>query len=102
MIIYNVTVKVENEIRDEWVKWMKNKHIPDVMATGCFKEYRFSKILVDDEDGVNYSIQYLCDSMEMLESYQENHASDLQKEHTLRYTNKFVAFRTLLELEEQG
>jgi hypothetical protein len=34
MILYNVTVSVDPEIHDEWLAWMKSKHIPDVLATG--------------------------------------------------------------------
>ena len=32
MIVYSVTVNIENEVHDDWLSWMKNKHIPDVMA----------------------------------------------------------------------
>ena len=36
MIIYNVTVKIEAEAADEWVKWMKEEHMPELMKTaGC-------------------------------------------------------------------
>lgn len=99
MIIYNVTVNLEDSICDEWVQWMKLKHIPNVMETGCFEEYRFTKILTNHGgDGTNYSIQYLCKNMEILSDYQQTHAPKLQKEHIDRYGNKAIAFRTLLEL----
>lgn len=98
MIIYNVTVNIENDVREEWLRWMKQKHIPDVMATGYFTEHRFCKVLVDEEQGTTYSIQYSCESMEKLKAYQTNEAPRLQKEHTEKYGNKAVAFRTLLEM----
>jgi len=98
MIIYNVTVKISNEKHDDWVSWMKNIHIPEVMATKKFTDYVFSKVLVEDDEGTNYSIQYHCDCMETLEDYQDNHAPKLQQEHTARYKEHFVAFRTLLEV----
>lgn len=31
MIIYNVTVNIEHNVHDEWLKFMKDEHIPDVM-----------------------------------------------------------------------
>ena len=101
MIVYNVTVKIDNEVHDEWVNWMKTVHIPDVMKTGYFLSNRFAKILVDDLDGVNYSIQYTCANMEDLQEYQDRHAHSLQAEHTERYKDKFVAFRTLLEIVDE-
>lgn len=97
MIIYNVTVNVEDSVHDDWLKWMKEVHIPDVMRTGYFTEHRFCKILVQEESGTSYSIQYMCRSMDDLQAYQKEHAPRLQKEHTERYKDKFVAFRTLLE-----
>lgn len=100
MIIYNVTVKIANEVHDDWVNWMKTKHIPDVMATGKFTKYTFSKVLVEDPEGTNYSIQYTCESLAHLDQYQEEHALELQQEHATRYKDQFVAFRTLLEIVE--
>jgi hypothetical protein len=98
MIIYNVTVKVDHDVHDDWLSWMKEVHIPDVMRTGKFVEHQIAKVLVDDHDGTTYAIQYKCSSMQDLESYQAEHAPALQRVHAERYKDKFVAFRTLLEL----
>lgn len=98
MIIYNVTVKVDLDVHDEWLQWMRQIHIPDVMRTGKFIDHQVAKVLVDDQDGITYAIQYKCNSMADLEDYQQNHAASLQRDHAERYKDKFVAFRTLLEL----
>ncbi|HET6244180.1 MAG: DUF4286 family protein [Bacteroidetes bacterium] len=98
MIIYNVTVNIENDVREEWLKWMKEVHIPNVMSTGLFIENRMLKVLVDEESGTTYSIQYTCKRMEDIQIYQRDHAPQLQKEHIEKYKGKFVAFRTLLEV----
>ena len=101
MIIYNVTVNIDEAVQKEWLQWMKDVHIPDVMNTGMFLESRMSKIMGHSEGGVSYSIQYLCESMEKLEQYQNKHATALQKEYTDKYRGKFVAFRTLMEIVHQ-
>ncbi len=100
MIIYNVTVNVENEIHSDWISWMKEAHIPAVMNTGYFIEHKICKVLStqEDETGHTYAIQYTCKTMADLKEYQANHALQLQKEHLDRYEGKFVAFRTLLEV----
>ena len=49
MYIYNVTIKLEHSIHEEWVRWMKEKHIPEVMKTACFTDYKFVRLL-DIED----------------------------------------------------
>ncbi|MGB3946714.1 MAG: DUF4286 family protein [Bacteroidia bacterium] len=98
MIIYNVTVNIENDVREEWLQWMKQQHIPDVMQTGYFIENKICKVLVDEEQGTTYSIQYLCENMDKLKEYQQQHSPRLQKEHADKYANKYVAFRTVLEI----
>ena len=98
MIIYNVTVNIENDVREEWLNWMKSKHIPDVISTGYFIDHKICKVLVDEEQGTTYSIQYSCESHEKLQEYQKLHAPRLQKDVADKYANKFVAFRTLLEV----
>ncbi len=100
MIIYNVTVNVEDEIHMDWIGWMKEVHIPEVMDTGFFLEHKIAKVLTtqEDETGHTYAIQYSCNSMDDLEEYQQKCAAKLQDDHTNRYKGKFVAFRTLLEV----
>ena len=98
MIIYNVTVSIDYDVHDEWLQWMKEVHIPEVMATGRFLESRMSKIHAEEEGGKAYSIQYLTKDMETLEAYQANEAPALQQKHLAKYGNKAVAFRTLLEV----
>ena len=96
MIIYNVTINIDNDVHDEWLQWMREKHIPDVMATGYFLENRLCKVLVDEEQGTTYSFQYTCANMEDLKEYQKLDAPRLQKEVGDKYANKFVAFSLLL------
>ena len=88
---------MENDIHDEWLEWMRSSHILDVINTGMFTGHRILKVLVDDDDGITYSIQYLCKSQEHLDTYFKDYADDLQKEHTGKFEGKFVAFRTMLE-----
>jgi hypothetical protein len=98
MIIYNVTVSVDKEIADDWLNWMRTVHIPDVMATGMFSDFRILKVVTGENSGVTYAIQYTCESHEVLENYQTRFAPALQKEHTERYGDKAAAFRTVLEI----
>ncbi|HRF37768.1 MAG TPA: DUF4286 family protein [Saprospiraceae bacterium] len=99
MIIYNVTVKIEHDLHEDWLNWMRHTHIPDVLATGLFTGHRISKVLGDDDaHGVTYAIQYECPDLDTFLQYQQQHAARLQADHARRYQDKYVAFRTLLEV----
>lgn len=91
------------EAHDEWVTWMKEIHIPDVMSTGMFLEYRMCRLLgMDEPDGITYAIQYYCQNIDTYNLYQNHFANKLQADHAARYRGRFVAFRTLLEVVENG
>jgi hypothetical protein len=98
MIIYNVTVNIDNDVRDEWLKWMKEVHIPNVMKTGFFTESRMLRLIGDEESGgTTYAIQYTCETMRDFELYRDGFSPALKQEASDKFGEKFTAFRTLLE-----
>lgn len=99
MYIYNVTVNIDDSAHDEWLSWMKETHIPDVMETGMFVSNRILQVMVDEESGKTYSIQYEVKDLETLKLYQQVYAPKLQQEHMEKFKDKFVAFRTILRVE---
>ena len=99
MIIYNVTINVDESIHQDWLKWMQNKHINDVLATGLFTSAKMVKVLVEEEmGGTTYAIQYATDSRTKLEDYYKNHAPRLRQEGLKLFADKMLAFRTELEV----
>lgn len=99
MIIYNVTVNIEESISQEWCSWMQKIHIPEIMNTGMFISAKMTRVMVEEHmGGLTYSIQYLCESKSKLDEYQIQFAPKLQQKHTQKFQDKFVAFRTLLEV----
>ena len=99
-IIYNVTVSVDYAVSEKWLTWMKLTHIPEMLKTGKFLEAKLSRILAEESGGASYSIQYLCENMSEYNNYIAEHSQQMQKEHNNKFQGKFVAFRTLLEIEE--
>jgi hypothetical protein len=98
MLIYNVTVKVDADIQSEWLKWMYEVHIPEVMATGKFLEYRVCRLLQDESEGVTFAVQYFSPDLATLVSYQDSDARRLQEAHAQRFSGRYVAFRTAMEV----
>ncbi|MDG1850139.1 MAG: DUF4286 family protein [Flavobacteriales bacterium] len=102
MIIYNVTSNIDESIEQEWLNWMKETHIPEVMKTHMFVSAKMTKVLVKEEmGGSTYSVQYTCESKAKLDEYQEKFAPELKSEYEKKYRGKFVAFRTLLEVIQE-
>lgn len=90
-------------MHQEWLHWMKQKHVPDVMNTGCFESYRITRILGDDnEHGITYAMQYVAKDIHAFEAYQTQYARALQQDHADNFKDRYAAFRTLMQIEEEG
>ena len=101
MLIYNVTLNVDESVHDEWILWIKN-HIPKVLATGHFTGAKLIKVLVEEEmGGVTYTVQYHAKSRAHLEEYYEKHAPLLKQEGFKLFADKVVSFRTELEVLDE-
>ena len=99
MILYNVTVKVDSAISADWLKWLREEHIPEVLETGCFEEATLLQLLdTDESEGPTYAIQYRAANRKAVDQYLENHAQALRAKGTARWGNQFVAFRSLLKV----
>jgi hypothetical protein len=99
MYLYNVTIKVDQERADEWLTWMRDIHIPAVMATGFFVENRICRLLDEgDVDGVTFAVQYTCNTIDDFLNYKLTKAPALQKDHSEKFGNDFIAFRTVMEI----
>ena len=99
MFIYNVTTQISHQIHEAWVAWMQEKHIPEVMAKGCFSKFQFVRILeVDETETVTYATQYYADSKADYNRYMEIYASDLREDAQKAWGNNAIGFRSLLQV----
>jgi hypothetical protein len=97
-MLYNVTVSIDPAIEFDWVCWMQECHIPEVLKTKCFEKCVLSKVHGNEAEECTFSVLYWALSKEDYEGYLLNHAPRLQVEHSARYEGKFVAFRTTMDL----
>ncbi len=98
MFIYNVTTNVEEKIHDEWVNWMKSKHIPSMLDTGKFVSATMSRVdVVESMGGITYSVQYKIQDKVTLERYFEEDAEQLRAQ-TKPFEGQFVSFGTEMEI----
>lgn len=96
MIIYNVTCNVDSEIVEDWLAWMKETHIPDVLQTDFFIKATINRILSEEDNQYTYAIMYYCVNFQALKDYQKTCSNRLQDDHFKRYGNKVLSFRTVL------
>ena len=99
MIIYNVTINVDESIHEQWMEWMTEKHIPEMLNTGKFTKALMTQVLIEEDmGGITYSVQFSCRSRQILEEYYQNEAEEMRREGFELFGNKFGAFRTELRV----
>ncbi len=101
MILYNVTVNIDEDAHEAWLKWMVETHIPDVMKTGFFLESKLARILAEEAGGLAYSVQYFAKNREDYDTYMRDHAPALRADHEKHFGQKIASFRTLLHIIHQ-
>jgi len=98
MIVYNITIKIHPGIEEEWVHWQKEENIPDVMATGQFVDYKFYRLLEQDEsDGITYILQYYSSSIDHYTTYINQFSRAIHQKAFDKWSDKFISFRTAMQ-----
>jgi hypothetical protein len=99
MFIYNVTIKVKAQIQQEWLAWLQDVHIPEVLETGCFYDATILQLLdVDDTEGPTYAVQYNAESKAAYNQYMEKYAAELRQKSYDKWGDAFIAFRSFMQI----
>ena len=99
MIVYNVTIKTDHSIAADWLTWLREQHIPEMIATGCFTHAIVHRLLeADESDGITYAVQYHAADKAHYEKYINQFADTMRKKGIVKWGNKFVAFRSVMQV----
>ena len=94
MIIYSVEILISKDVSEKWLEWMHIKHIPDVINTSLFLQFKVYKNS-ETNNKVSYTIQYSTDRLINYLKYVKQYAKKLQEEHSKKFKSKFSAKRSL-------
>jgi hypothetical protein len=76
MIAYEVTVEVDAALTERYLAYMRDHHIPALLATGCFAHAE-----LDRAKETRFRQRYLAKSLAELERYLEDHAPTLRRDY---------------------
>lgn len=80
MISYEVTLQVQPALALEVEEFMRQSHIPEIFATGCFRRIRFSLA-----SPTRFRTSYQADSQADLDRYLHQHAAKLRTEFQAKF-----------------
>ena len=88
MIIYEVTATVEASLAQAYERYMRQEHIADVLASGCFQGAEFASSTPG-----RYRMRYEASTDEDLERYLATHAARLREDAASRFPEGVVLSR---------
>ncbi len=95
MVLYAVQVEVEEEIAEAWRNWMNYTHIPEVIATGYFRGYRFGEVVEPPAAAGKrrFLVLYEAPDEAHLRAYLEKEAPRLRAAYPPEFQGRFTAAR---------
>jgi Domain of unknown function (DUF4286) len=94
MLSYEVTAMLEPAHGDEFERYMREHHIPDVLGTGCFVAAAFARLAPG-----RYRMRYEAAGPRDLDRYQADYAPRLRAEFSARYPEVALEREVLTVLE---
>ena len=99
MFIYNITIKVESNIHQEWLAWMDQVYTPAMMDTGKFERHQLLRLReIDDSDGPTYALQLFLESKAGYNAYKAIHEAKINRLQHDAWGDKMLCFSTLMEI----
>lgn len=97
MILYNITVIIEEGIETDWLKWINESFIPDALSSNLLVSSRLLKVLDSPNEGITYCLQFIADNIQNYDEFKNLHAAILLDAHTAEFKNKSVFFSSVME-----
>lgn len=93
MIIYEITAIVRREFIESYEKYMCERHIPDLLATGYFRAAEMAR---SSEN--RYRIRYIAADRKSLDEYLENFANRLREDFLVHFPEGIEVEREIWEI----
>ena len=98
MIIYNITVLIEETIEQEWLYYVQSAMIPSILDTGFFNSGKLLQVTDSPNEGLTFCLQFSTNEISSLQSYQSLYSQQLESAHQLAFPNQLVTFNSTMKL----
>ncbi len=103
MYLLSITINIEDQLRDEWMAWVTAKVKSILSDKALVQDFRVLKIVKEEPgQGSTYSFQYHLQDLAGVDLFEERYDREVAAEMYRFYNEKFVEFRTKLEVVDWG
>ncbi len=86
MFIYTVKMVINKNTKEEYIKYLEEKHLQDVINTGCFLNASLETDINKNEVIVTYS----CESQEMFDKYITQYADKMRQDVIDKFSDSII------------
>lgn len=98
MVTINTTFHVDEEIKQDFMDYMRSKYIAGAVIDKKLISARLFRIHAQKvEGGISYSVQFAFDNLNDLDNWDKNKGLKLNKDLVDKFQDKVAGFSTLLE-----
>lgn len=97
MYFYSMSFVIEVNTELMWLNFVKNDFIPRFMLHGEFIEYRFTKVLTQDQPDPTYNIQFSVNNTQNLNLFLQSEGKRIHNEMVEKFNGKIAVFSLLLQ-----
>lgn len=101
-IVYNTTFVIEERIKDDFLRFVKEVYIPGTLAHGILADARLMRVVTapSDEPTLSYALQFVASSQSELSTYLADQGRIYPEQILRQFGQSVVGFTTLMELEQ--
>lgn len=98
MIIYNTTFLVMDQVRDDFLAWIRTVYVPRATQTRQLVAPMFARVMGSAEDGAeSYALQFRAHSAESLQEWKDSIGTALVSDMTRRFGSNVMGFSTMMD-----
>lgn len=98
MIFYNITISVESAVKEDFLQWFLDEHIPEMLATDLFFDTKIDRQLLPESEGFEtFTFQFFSKNFEDYEQYIEEHSQVMRNKFPYKLKGRFQTTRTVTE-----
>lgn len=97
MILYNITVIANNDIKDEFREWAIHVFLPTIAQSELFKSQSLLKVNDSPNEGETFCIQIIAKSETEIALFQQTQLSLLHEKSNDIWLNKIYLFESKME-----
>ena len=95
MVSYEVTVEMEAELTAAFEQYMREKHIPEIMVTGCF-----TAIVFEMASPLKFRTRYEANTQADLDRYLNNHTDHFRADFMAHFPEGVTPSREVWKLQQ--